>query len=129
MFLTFLDLKPLNFLKIFLIFFLSKISKLGDNCYKKGSTCEIIVEISHQWSKIYVLSTKSGGLDSATWEKFIWIRLRKILEHCFLTTFTVNIILFTWIYHLLFWFLRKKKLSSFTKPCNILSMFLNFEPL
>ena len=60
---------------MFLIFFLSKIyyfSKLGDNCYEKGSTCEIIVEISHQWSKIYVLSTKSGGLDSATWVKLGW---------------------------------------------------------
>ena len=31
-----------------LIFFFSKIfyfSKLGDNCYEKGSTCEIMVEI------------------------------------------------------------------------------------
>ena len=46
-----------------------------------------------------------------------------------LTTFTVNILLLTWICHLSFLFLRKKKLSSFTKPCNVLSMFLNFEPL
>ena len=99
MFLTFSILR----LKMFLTcsYFLAFPKRYFFNCYEKGRTCK--------------------NLTPNNWKLTCWFWWSRDFSF-------ISPTVFTWFCCKRLFLFHRKKMSSFTKPCNVLSMFLNLEP-